>query len=253
LSILPVLDLEKINHELEDMTPQNIICWIEEHLGRRIALQSSMQKTASSLTDMINRLGFSRDVIFVDTQYHFPETLRTRDLLAEHYPRLHFLTFYPDRTPEQQLLDFGRELYLEDGDYQVCCQLRKEIPWINGVVGKYNAILGGLIRAEEGRRKNIRIISYDDRVRAYKIYPLANWTVEQVDEYNQKHQVPVHPLHDAGFPSIGCSTCTTSVRPDEDTRAGRWRHIIRKIQDRNGTKEGEPIKLYCGINHGENI
>jgi len=251
MPLQPKLDLETVNSDLEKKSPEDILAWVHETFGNKVALQTSMQKTASTLTAMISEMKFAFDVVFVDTQYHFPETLETRDRLAEKYG-IKIITLYPERTPEEQKADHGRELYLADGDYQVCCQLRKEIPWIRGVTGKYNAILGGLMRSEGGKRSEIPIVSVDDRIRAYKIYPLANWTVEEVDRFNDEHGVPVHPLHAQGYPSIGCATCTTPVAPGEDPRAGRWRHIIRQ-KNEDGSGEEAPTKLYCGINQGENI
>lgn len=236
----PKLDLQQTNRELESLDPLAILAWVHRTFGSRAALQSSMQKTASALSHMVYALGMKVDVLFVDTGVHFPETLETRDRLTEKYgPRT--LTLYPEKTFEQQRLEYGRELHLREGDYQLCCELRKEIPFVNWVKGRYDAVIGGLMRSEGGKRAEIKILGVDDRLEAYKIYPLADWTEEQVDEYNLRHGVPVHPLHARSYPSIGCATCTTSVHAGEDSRAGRWRHIREQLE--------EPVShLYCGIN-----
>lgn len=240
MPLIPRQDLDTVNQQLEGQSPQQILEWIWKTFGARAALQSSMQKTASVLSHMVYSLGMKIDVLFVDTGVHFPETLQIRDELARKY-NLNVVTLHPLRTMEEQRREYGRDLYLADGDYQICCELRKEIPFIDWVRGRYDAVIGGLMRSEGGKRSRIRIIGEDDRMDAYKIYPLANWDEEMVDEYNGSHGVPVHPLHFQGYPSIGCSTCTTPVAPGEDPRAGRWRHI----------REGLEIPvthLYCGIN-----
>jgi phosphoadenosine phosphosulfate reductase len=238
------LNLVEINRELENKSPLQILTWVWETFGNRIALQSSMQKTASSLTHMVDSLGMKADVLFVDTGVHFPETLETRDELSVRYPDQNFITITPEQTFEEQREEYGGDLYTFDGGYQVCCRLRKEVPYLRYAHGRYDVIIGGLMRSEGGKRSKIPIVSFDERVKAYKIYPLANWDEERVDEYNELHQVPVNPLHAQGFPSIGCHTCTTPVYPGEETRAGRWRHI-REAQDI------PVLHLYCGINHNE--
>lgn len=239
----PKLELESLNADFEGETPLEILEWTWKTFGSRASLQSSMQKTASALSHMIHKLGMEIDVLFVDTQVHFPETLATRDLLAEKYS-LRMVTLYPEKTFEEQRLEYGRDLYLREGDYEICCNLRKEIPFVNWVRGRYDAVIGGLMRTEGGKREGIQILGIDDRIEAYKIYPLANWDEDRVDAYNLEHSVPVHPLHAQSFPSIGCATCTTPVRPGEDARAGRWRHIREAAED--------PVThLYCGINRDD--
>lgn len=236
----PILDLESINQKLESKSPQEIVAWVGETFGKRAALGHSMQKPGCALCHMIYTLDLPIDVVFVDTQYHFIETLRTRDLLAEKYG-LNIVTLYPKRTPQQQREEFGRELNQKEGDYQICCGLRKEDPYIEGIHGNYDALMGGLMRAEGGRRAKLKIVGIDDRLDLYKVNPLANWNEQLVDAYNEEHEVPIHPLHRLGYQSIGCATCTTPIFSGEEHRAGRWRHIRE-------ANPGLPSHLYCGIN-----
>lgn len=239
----PLLDLDRINEELERKTPQEIIRWAHSTFGNRLGLLSSMQKTASVLTFMIFQEGLKNtEIIFVDTGYHFQETLDLRDRMIEKYG-VNIKTYYPDTTPEQQFQQYGRELYLRDGDYQLCCKLRKEQPYLKAV-NNFDAMLSGLMRSEGGARKSIRIVTEDPRTDTYKVHPLANWTVQDVKRFIEEYDILVHPLHSKGYPSIGCSTCTTPVAPNEDERAGRWRHI------REANPNG-PQKLYCGINFSD--
>ncbi|MBD3265890.1 phosphoadenylyl-sulfate reductase [bacterium] len=237
------VDLDRINPKLECYRPQEIIRWAYETFGSKLAMLSSMQKTASVLTHMLYAEGLTDvEIIFIDTGYHFPETLELRDWMIEEYG-VNIQTYSPKKTPEEQFRHFGRELYLKDPDYKMCCRLRKEEPFLKAVE-PFEAVLSGLMRAEGGARKDIPIVVEDPRSDGYKIHPIANWTREDVESYINKYNVLVHPLHSQGYPSIGCHTCTTPVQIGEDERAGRWRHIRDQNPDA-GTK------LYCGINFSD--
>lgn len=235
----PEIDIEKANQMLEGKAPGEVIRWAYDIFGTGLGMLSSMQKTASAMMHMMYANGLTDvEIIFVDTQYHFQETLDLRDRFIEDYG-LNIKTYYPDKSPEEQFREFGRELYLNDGDYQICCELRKEKPFLKAAE-PFHAMLSGLMRSEGGARKNIPVVAVDPRIDGYRVHPLHTWTAETVEEYLRDNNVPVHPLHAQGYPSIGCSTCTTAVKPGEDERAGRWRHI----REQRGTDE----KLYCGIN-----
>lgn len=237
------LDLESVNEKLKSCSPQEIIRWGFETFGAKLAMMSSMQKTASVLTHMLYTEGLQEvEIIFIDTGYHFPETLKLRDQMIEAYG-VNIVTYYPEKTPQAQRREYGRELYQKDGDYQLCCRLRKEEPYLRAA-RSFQAILSGLMRSEGGARKNISVISEDPRINGYKIHPLANWDCERVEDYLKTNRVLYHPLHDQGYPSIGCAPCTTPVQIGEDERAGRWRHI----REANPDKE---TKLYCGINFSD--
>lgn len=234
------LNLDRVNAELENRSAREIIRWAHQTFGTRLGMLSSMQRTAAALTHMLYAEGLTDvEILFIDTGYHFPETLEYRDRLVREYG-VNIKSHAPEKTPEEQFREYGRELYLRDGDYQLCCRLRKEIPFVKAAE-PFSALLSGLMRSEGGARKNTPPVIYDHRIDAYKIHPLLHWTKEEVDEYNDVNNVPVHPLHDRGYPSIGCRTCTTPVKLGEDERAGRWRHIRE-------ANPGGAEKLYCGIN-----
>jgi phosphoadenosine phosphosulfate reductase len=240
------LDIAKVNAQLRAMAPEEIVRWAIAQFGSRLAVQSSMQKTAGVLMHMISRMAPSTEVIFVDTGVHFPETLQTRDEFVRRYG-VNIQTYHPEKTFEQQREQYGRDLCLYDSDtgapgYQLCCELRKEVPYLAAVRGRFDAVIGGLMRAEGGARVNTQVISYDPRLEVYKIYPLAFASAEFVDGYTAEHGLPVHPLYAKGYASIGCAPCTTPLRPGESKRAGRWRHI------REAGNMGADAHLYCGIN-----
>lgn len=237
-------DLDQINQELESKSPQEIIEWAYGVFGDKLGMLSSMQKTASALTYMIYKAGLTDlEIVFIDTNYHFQETLDLRDQMIDQYG-VNIQTYEPELSPEEQTKKYGRELWRYDGDYQLCCKLRKEVPFLQAAQ-KFDAMLSGLMRSEGGARKNIPIVVEDPRINGYKVHPLANWTKDDVLHYLDENDVLVHPLHSQGYPSIGCEPCTTPVQIGEDERAGRWRHI------REQRKDDDSTKLYCGINFSD--
>ncbi|MGB9691455.1 MAG: phosphoadenylyl-sulfate reductase [Candidatus Sumerlaeaceae bacterium] len=240
--------LQQANEHLEGLAPEDIIRWSLAKFGStRVAAQASMQKTSCVLMHMISRLAPELAIIFVDTGVHFPETLELRDEYARRF-NLRIVTYTPELSFEEQCERYGRHLYLFDDEfdppgYRECCHLRKEIPFLQAVRGKFACVIGGLTRAEGGPRSSIPILSEDPRFDGYKLYPLANWTEQDVEDYIARYELPVHPLYAKGYASIGCSCCTTPIRPGEPLRAGRWRHIREAHPHRYGTSG-----LYCGIN-----
>lgn len=243
------LDLDRVNEQLQGQSAEQILRWAVETFGERLAVQSSMQKTAGVLMHMISRIAPATEVVFVDTGVHFPETLEIRDEFIRRYG-LNIKTYSPERTFDEQYADFRRHLYLFDHDknppgYHHCCELRKTVPFLNAVKGRFDAVVSGLTRDEGGARENIQYISLDPRFNGFKVHPLADWTEAMVESYTKDNDLPVHPLYEQGYRSIGCRPCTTPVQPGEHPRAGRWRHI----REENPELAAQP--LYCGINFGD--
>lgn len=243
------LNLAEINVQLAGKSPVEIIRWAVETFSDRLALQSSMQKTAGVLMHMLSEISPHTEIVFIDTGVHFMETLDVRDEFIRRYG-VNIRTYKPELSFDQQYNQFGHYLHEVDDSaggatpgYQMCCKLRKELPFIAAVRGRFDAIIGGLMRSEGGARRGVDVVSWDSRIEAYKINPLAHWTAAQLEAYTKDHDLPVHPLYAKGYPSIGCWTCTTPVRPGEDQRAGRWRHIREK------DNEHRSAPIYCGINY----
>lgn len=244
----PRADLARINESLEQMSPQEVLRWAVERFGsERLALQASMQKSSCVLMHMVSEIDREVEIIFVDTGAHFPETLALRDEYAQRF-RLRIVTYAPRLSFEEQFQQYGRHLYLFDDEfdppgYRECCRLRKEEPFLEAVRGRFECVVGGLMRVEGGARSAIPVLNYDQRFEGYKLYPLANWTLTQIDDYIANRQLPYHALYARGYKSIGCAFCTTPVKDGEPARAGRWRHIREAHPERYGQ-----TGLYCGIN-----
>ncbi|MEP9412323.1 MAG: phosphoadenylyl-sulfate reductase [Candidatus Brocadia sp.] len=227
------------NKLLQGMTAADRIRWAVETFGRDAVLLSSMQSSASVLMHYFYSMELENEILFVDTGYHFRETLQLRDEFMRRY-RLNIVTLYPELTPEQQEKKFGKKLYLFTDGQKECCHLRKTVPFLNHMklYGRKLAMVG-LRRSEGGRRSKLCPLLQDPRTHGYTLHPIFDWTDKQIQTYLEEHDVPVHPLHKQSYPSIGCECCTTPVEPGEDQRAGRWRHLV--------TAGGEGPK-YCNIN-----
>lgn len=226
------MDLSDLNRSMEERTPQEILAWAAAVFGDRVAIMSAMQKAGSVLCHMASTAGLKLKVLFVDTGVHFQETLDIRDRMATDYG-LEVVTVGPEKTMEEQTAELG-VLYLTPDGQARCCDLRKTIPLI-AAAKDYHALIGSLRRADGGRRANVPILSVDTNTKCLKINALANLGDREFEEYVERQNVIVNPLHYQGFSTIGCNRCTTPVLPDEEKRAGRWRHL-------------GPWAMYCGIN-----
>jgi len=158
------------------------------------------------------------EVLFLETGYHFPQTLLTRDLAARALP-ITVVNVLPRQSVAEQDAEYGEKLH--DRDPNLCCFLRKVEPLARSLEGRA-AWVTGVRRAEGPTRANAPIVSWDDAHDLVKINPLVAWSDEDVEAYQVEHDLPRNPLVAQGYPSIGCAPCTRKVAPGEDPRAGRW-------------------------------
>ena len=216
---------------------------IDETYGAKAVQLSSMQKTAGVIMHMIYRINASIRIIFIDTQFHFPETLAIRDSFIRRYG-LSIDSIKPELSPEAQFGKYGFELSQHIDGQSLCCSLRKEQPLRKAKERfKFQAMINGLMRVEGGKRETIGSESFDENLDCKVFHPLFEWNSEDINSYNHKHKLPIHKLYAKGYKSIGCSPCTTAVFDGEDDRAGRWRHL--------GLGRKKPD--YCGVNFSETI
>jgi phosphoadenosine phosphosulfate reductase len=157
-------------------------------------------------------------VIFLDTGYHFAETIGTRDAVEVTLP-VKVLTVLPRQTVAEQDAEYGPRLHERDPDR--CCALRKVEP-LARALAPYHAWASGIRRDEAATRREIAVVEWDERRGMVKVNPLAAWTQDDVDAYIAERGVLVNPLVYDGYPSIGCAPCTRRAVTGEDARAGRW-------------------------------
>ena len=204
---------EQAGRDLEDATPQEVLRWAVDTFGEGFAITSSMGDGV-----LASLAGPGVDVVFLDTGYHFAETIGTRDAVAQVYG-VNVRTMLPLLTVAQQDASYGSELWRRDPD--ACCAMRKVEPLARGLE-PYTAYASGIRRDESMTRRDIGVVEWDARRGKVKVNPLATWTQSQVDSYVEANGVLVNPLAYDGYPSIGCAPCTRRVAPGEDPRSGRW-------------------------------
>lgn len=227
---------------LAALAPLDRLKAVDEIYGERALLLASMQKTSGTLIHMISRIKARTMIVFVDTQFHFKETLDARDEFIRRYG-VNIHTVFPEHTPEEQLRMFGRQLYNYVDGQPECCEMRKEKPFLKiAREMKIEAVINGLMRDEGNSRKQIRAVGFDPRIPATVYSPIFDWSEADVDAYSKEHDLPVHPLYAKAYASIGCEPCTTPIAPGEEKRAGRWRHLRQ-------TDGKQPE--YCGINFSD--
>ncbi len=206
----------RAGRDLETASASEILQWAADTFGDGLAVASSMQDAV--LVALAARAKPGIDVLFLDTGYHFAETLRTRDTVAARYD-VTLVTVTPQLTVPEQDARYGARLH--DRDPDSCCAMRKVEP-LNRALQGYAAWVTGVRRVEAPGRADTPVVSYDARRGKVKIAPLATWSDADVDEFVTEHGVPTNPLLSAGYPSIGCAPCTAAVADGDDPRAGRW-------------------------------
>ncbi|GAA2814857.1 phosphoadenylyl-sulfate reductase [Streptomyces showdoensis] len=207
---------EQAGRELEDASALEILQWAAGTFGERFCVTSSMEDAV--VAHLASRALPGVDVVFLDTGYHFPETIGTRDAV-DAVMDVNVITLTPRQSVEEQDAEYGAKLYERDPD--LCCALRKVKPLEEGLAG-YAAWATGLRRDESPTRANTPVVGWDAKRGKVKISPIARWTQDDVDAYVLEHGVLTNPLLMDGYPSVGCAPCTFRVEAGEDARAGRW-------------------------------
>ena len=194
----------------ENTDPQDIIRWALENYPH-IIMPSGFNINGIVLLDMAVRVGYRGEVVFIDTGYHFKETLQTRDELALTYPQISMVTISANREDDQ--------LYEQDQDK--CCGFRKVKPLQDYLARKQpDAIFSSRSRDQSNTRANIDFI--EKSLNREKINPLIHQTQKDLEAYAYVNELKLNPLYDKGYLSIGCAPCTRAVEAGEDARAGRW-------------------------------
>jgi phosphoadenosine phosphosulfate reductase len=202
--------------ELAGAPADEVVAWAAATFGPRLCITSSM--TDAVIIHLASRQVPDIDVLFLDTGYHFPETIGTRDAVQAVYP-VNLINVTPPTTVAEQDGELGPRLYSRNPD--LCCYLRKVVP-LEQALGPYDAWITGVRREETESRSDTRVVQWDPRREMVKVNPIVEWSQQEVDEYITTNNVLVNPLVYDGYPSIGCRTCTARVQDGADPRSGRW-------------------------------
>lgn len=207
---------ERAEVELADATAIEALTWAVEQFGDRLIVASNMQDAV--LIDLATTVKPDIDVLFLETGYHFPETIGTRDAVATVYPQVRIVNAEAEQSVAEQEAEFG-QLFATDPNR--CCHLRKVVP-LRRTLANYDAWVTGVRRVDAPTRANTPIVQWDERNGLVKINPIAPWSDEEFNDYLTTNGILQNPLVSAGYLSIGCAPCTAKVAPGADPRSGRW-------------------------------
>ena len=200
----------------EDASAEDLLRWTDEHFAGNYIVASNMQDAV--LVDLAAKVHPGVDVLFLDTGYHFVETIGTRDAVEAVYD-VNVVNVRPELSVAEQDSVHGKDLFAREA--AACCRMRKVEP-LGKALKNYSAWVTGIRRVEAPTRANAPLISWDKAFGLVKINPLAAWSDEDMQNYIDSNGILVNPLVFEGYPSIGCEPCTAKPLEGADPRSGRW-------------------------------
>ncbi|MFQ6327476.1 phosphoadenylyl-sulfate reductase [Nocardia sp. CWNU-33] len=217
--------------ELDGASAAELLRWTEDNFGTGsngaqgdrtgYIVASNMQDGV--LVHLAAQVRSGVEVLFLDTGYHFAETIGTRDAVEAVYG-VNVINVRPEHSVTEQDQLLGKDLFARDA--AECCRLRKVVPLKKSLAG-YNAWVTGIRRVEAPTRANAPLISFDEAFGLVKINPIAAWSDDEMQAYIEQHGILVNPLVEEGYPSIGCAPCTRKPEPGSDPRSGRWAGLAK--------------------------
>ena len=212
-------DIDLLNQQVEGKSAVEIIQWANETFDGKVTLASSLGQEDQVLTEMI---GSMMDVFTLDTGRLFPESY---NLIADTEKKygIKVKLYFPDAVEVEDMVSKkGINLFYESiENRKQCCKIRKLNP-LRRALEPYKAWICGLRKEQSVTREGVKVVEWDGLHQMFKINPLAEWSTEQMLNYIKEREVPYNPLHDKGFISIGCASCTRAVKPGQHLRDGRW-------------------------------
>lgn len=213
----PGPNFTRLNDRFEHLTTEEILRWVWQTFGDKAAASSSFQTQSTPLLHIISQVCPALPVIFIDTGFHFPETLTFRDALQERFD-LNIVTVRAQIDRAELFRRHGQAPYRSDPD--LCCYINKVEPMQRALAGA-SAWVSGVRRDQTAHRRNLPPLKMrDDGI--LRVHPMLCWTERDIWTYINRHDLPTHPLISQGYASIGCAPCTRPVNENENARAGRW-------------------------------
>jgi len=204
---------------LQEGGPQEALEWAFTSFGDRVTIATGFGAEGVALIDMAIRINSQADIFLIDTAFLFPETYELKRRIEDLYG-IKIRAVRASVTPDTQEQLHGPALW--DRDPDLCCRLRKLGPLEIALEG-FDAWVTAIRREQSPSRASANVVEWDGRWNRVKINPLVRWRRADVWRYIVRHNLPYNPLHDRGYPSIGCTHCTQPVGQDEHERAGRWK------------------------------
>jgi phosphoadenosine phosphosulfate reductase len=221
---LTPIDLVAANERLNGASPQEILRWAVEQYYPRLTMATAFGPEGCAILHMLSEIEPRVRVFNLETGYQFPETLALREQVKERYG-IEVEMVQPELTVAAYEAEHGGPLYRIRPDQ--CCHDRKVLPLRKALVG-YEAWISAIRRDQTEQRAVAGVVQWDAKFGLVKVNPLLTWTKKDVWAFIARHAVPYNPLHDQGYPSIGCWPCTRPVTDGEDERAGRWAGTTKK-------------------------
>nr|WP_317853523.1 phosphoadenylyl-sulfate reductase [Neobacillus sp. Marseille-Q6967] len=213
-------DEVKVNSFIESQPDfLDVLKWAYREYGDEIVYACSFGAEGIVLIDLISKVRKNAKIIFLDTGLHFPETYELIEKVKKRYPTLQIDLVKPKSSLEEQAKWYGEELWKVNPN--LCCHMRKVVP-LKEALADAKAWISGLRRDQSPARSKTQYINRDLKFHKIKICPIIHWKWEDIMNYIHLNQLPYNPLHDQGYPSIGCAPCTQPVSDSGDLRAGRW-------------------------------
>ena len=210
--------VERIHQLVEQWSPEDLLRWAFVTFGGYVEIASGFGPEGMVLIDIAAKVQPEFRIFTLDTDFLFPETYSLMERIEKRYS-IRVERLKSALTPDDQERLHGPALWSRDPD--ACCNLRKVEP-LRKKLSQLRAWVTSIRREQTAARAVARKVEWDAKFHLVKINPLVDWTAAKIWRYIHDHDLPYNPLHDRGYPSIGCTHCTRSVRPGEDERAGRW-------------------------------
>jgi phosphoadenosine phosphosulfate reductase len=223
----PTFTPEKIaqaNDQLAFATPQGILRWAVDAFYPKLTMATAFGAEGCCLIHMLAGIEPNLRIFNLETGYQFQETLDLRERIKQRYG-IEVEYIRPEMTVAEYEEEHGGPLYRHRPDQ--CCYDRKILPLRRAIVG-YDAWISAIRHDQTADRAQAGIVQWDAKFNLVKVNPLLAWTKKDVWSFVLKHDIPYNPLHDQGYPSIGCWPCTQAVGEGEDERTGRWAGMKKK-------------------------
>lgn len=217
-------EISAASKDLEGLSPQQVLRWAVQRFFPRLTMATAFGPEGNCIIHMLAEIEPGVRIFNLDTGYQFQETLELRERIKQRYGiEVEFIR--PETTVAEYEEEHGGPLYRHRPDQ--CCFDRKLVPLRRAVIG-YDAWISAIRKDQTADRGKASVVQWDAKFNLVKINPLLHWTKKNVWDFILKNDVPYNPLHDEGYPSIGCWPCTNAVGNGEDERAGRWAGMAKK-------------------------
>jgi phosphoadenosine phosphosulfate reductase len=217
-------EIARASDQLTGKSPQDVLRWAVENFSTRLTMATAFGAEGCCLIHMIAEIDPRVRIFNLETGYQFKETLELREQIKERYG-IAVEYIRPDLTVAEYEAEHGGPLYVHRPDQ--CCHDRKVLPLRRAVVG-YDAWISAIRGDQTSHRGQHGVVMWDAKFSLVKLNPLLTWTKKEVWKFIDKNKIPYNPLHNQGYPSIGCWPCTRPVGEGEDERAGRWAGTVKK-------------------------